>query len=191
MLQKTPENLEINHLDYIWPTIMAGDLETARQTAVKYREAELRTADRLVEGRTESDMGTLILYAVAHGQDVPLTEIDPNLVEILQATSWERLVTKFRRLFISREFNRPGDRERLLKEIVRKKEDFSKVPPIVVSLNEQGKYFLFDGQTRTRRARELKMKTIRAYLLPNDYHQGQIISQAAEMYKQVIPQFRG
>ena len=173
-----------------WPSIAAGDLETAKQVAVQYREAELGTSGRLPEGRTESDMGTLILYAVAHGQDVPLVEIDPNAIETMQLTAWQRLANQLRRLFMAKEFNRPGDREQLLREIIKTQADFAKVPPIVVSLNEQGKYSLFDGQTRTHQAQKMKMETIRAYLLPDDYQQGEVISQAAAMYRQVIPQFK-
>lgn len=173
-----------------WTSIQSGDIKKAIEIAERFRQAELRTVGKSPEGRTESDVGTLIIYAVENGIDVPLTEVDPRLVSsVMKLSNWSKFKRKLQFLFIPREINKSYNRLEFLKEVIKNREDFDKLPPIVISRESNGKYELFDGQTRTFLAQRMGLKKIKAYLLPNEFHEGSIKPEARLKYRQLITKF--
>lgn len=134
----------------VWTGIKGGDMDTAWKMALAYQRCEDATLEIFPAG-TKANVGILLLYYTSQGVDVPLKnipaqEINPRTKKYAPRPTYGR--------------------DKLLKKIIKRKEDLAKVPPVVITPTEYPSvYRTLDGQNRTEIAKDLGAD-IRAFVLP-------------------------
>lgn len=166
-----------------WRSIKGGDMETAMEIATAYRKAEMATVGSVQGGRTESDMGSIMMAICARGVDMPLQEIKVSDIETKGSLDEEKFLVKRILGFKIR----PHERSTILGQIIKKGEDFNKVPPIVVTMFPDGKYRTMDGNNRSLKANSLGVQTLRGYVVPYELaYNSSILEEAATNYDKLI-----
>ena len=175
-----------------WRSIKGGDMDTALEIATAYRKAEMSTVDSVQFGRTESDMGSIMMAVCARGVDIPLEEIPVSKVVVKDAPLKYKLSLAVRKIsWQMRQLSsseKPYDRSLVIDTIIKNPKDFNKLPPIVVTKNADGKYLTMDGQNRSAKAKRLDPKmNLRGYVIPFDLaYNPQILEEAAKNYDLLI-----
>jgi len=170
-----------------WRSIEAGDMDTALEIAVAYRKAEMVTANRVSGGRTESDMGSILMAICKMGVDIPLEEIPVSEINLSEVPFKYRIQEFFRHR------SKPEDRAFVVNDLVKNLKDLNKVPPIVVTKLPSGKYKTVDGQNRSARAKKLDPNAhIRGYVIPLELaYNVHVMDRAARDYINIIKERGG